>query len=358
MQPIVIRYPEGPVEAVVEADALDAALDLNRVMVRGPLFGVAAQGAGEAPRWRVVVAVEAGCPQQARDSLNSLFWFRAKDEAQNAVERRALLAAVARLERERVDELTVLGTRYRVVRAEEYAGLGRDGIEQPRPTDPEPAVPDWERGSRGPRIDDGLVLDPEAPVTPVLAAERLALRDLDYAGARYPEDVCSDSRQALTTHPDVMLLPPVFRVVEKDGAGGTQGWKVGSGVHVSAHEARRSLDFALAWFEPRRRGLIPWDTDDWTVDARTVAAEGSDPAAGELAEYVQAADRLRTERANQLEVRGTVYQICRARRLLRWGPDGPEGPRPSDTNSHPPAPIHPHLDEDGNVHFDHENDGT
>ncbi|GHG63218.1 hypothetical protein GCM10018779_32610 [Streptomyces griseocarneus] len=83
-----------------------------------------------------------------------------------------------------------------------------------------------------------------------------------------------------------------------------------------------------------------------------MAAEGTDPAAGELAEYVQAADRLRTERANQLEVGGTVYQICHARRLLRWGPDGPEGPRPSDTNSHPPAPRHPHLDEDGNVHYD------
>ncbi|MBH1937783.1 hypothetical protein I5Q34_26515 [Streptomyces sp. AV19] len=352
MRPVIVRYPEGPVEAVAEADALDAALDMNAVLVRGPLFGVAAQDAGEAPRWRVVVGVQAGCPQQARDSLNSLLWFRAKDEAKSAAERRALLTAVAQLESERVDELTVLGTRYRVVRAEEYAGLGPDGIEQPRPTDPEPAVPNWDRGKREARIDDGLVLDPEAPVTPAQAAERLALRDLDYAGDRFPEDVRQDSRQALTTHPDVLLLPTVFRVVEQDGP----GWKTGSGAHAYAHDARKSLDFALTWFEPRRRGLIPWDADDRAVDARAVSAEGTDPAATELAEYAQAADRLRSERTNRIEAGGTAYQICRARRLLRWGPDGPERPRPSDTNSHPPAPLHPHLDEDGNVHYDHDND--
>ncbi|MBC2876437.1 MULTISPECIES: DUF5954 family protein [Streptomyces] len=348
VRPIKVRYPEGPVEAVVEADALDAALDVDTVLVRGPLFGVVAQDAGEEQRWRVVIAVQDGFPQLARDGLNSLLWFRAKDEAKDVMERRALLAAVARLESERVDELTVLRTRYRVVRAEEYTGLGPDGIEQPRPTDYEPAVPNWDRGARDARIDDGLVLDPDAPITPLQAAERLALRDLGYAGGRFPEDVRGDSRRALTTHPDVMPLPPVFRIVEQDG----QGWKASGGPHATAHDARKSLDFALTWLEPRRRGLIPWDCDDRTVDARAIAAQGTDPAAGELTEYAQAADRLRTERANQLEAGGTVYRICRARRLLRWGPDGPEGPRPSDTDGHPPAQIHPYLDEDGNVHYD------
>ncbi|MEV6936350.1 DUF5954 family protein, partial [Streptomyces sp. NPDC051132] len=28
-----------------------------------------------------------------------------------------------------------------------------------------------------------------------------------YAGPRFPEDVVDDSRRALTTHPDVLLLP-------------------------------------------------------------------------------------------------------------------------------------------------------
>ncbi|OKI02398.1 hypothetical protein A6A06_15260 [Streptomyces sp. CB02923] len=347
MRRIVVRHPKDPVEAVMEADALDAALGTATILVRGPLFGVAAQDAGQAPRWQVVSAVEAGCPQQARDCLNSSLWYRAKDEARNREERCALLAAVARLESECVDDLTVLGTRYRIVRAEEYAGTGPDGIEQPRPTDPEPTVPDWDRSAKE-TFDDGLVLDPDAPVTPSQAAERLALRSLAYTGSRFPENVCGDSRQALQTHPDVVLLPTVFRIVEKSDP----GWQTGGGLHASAHGARRSLDFALTWLQPRLQGFIAWNADDRETDARTVAAEGTDPAAGELAEYVRAADRLRSERANQVEARGTVHRICRVRRLLRWGPDGPEGPRPSDTNSHTPERMHPRIDEDGNIHHD------
>ncbi|MFF5921964.1 DUF5954 family protein [Streptomyces flavochromogenes] len=92
----------------------------------------------------MVVEVTHGCPQQARDALNSLLWFRAKDEAKTRVERRALLPAVARLEPECVDELTVRGTRFRVVRAEEHAALdSRGGIGTPGPTDPEPLTLDW-----------------------------------------------------------------------------------------------------------------------------------------------------------------------------------------------------------------------
>ncbi|MFI1201663.1 DUF5954 family protein [Streptomyces sp. NPDC020883] len=346
VRPVAVRIPVEPVEAAMEADAVDAAVQAGDVAVRGPLFGVAAQDADDGERWRVVVAVSAGCPQMARDSLNSLLWFRAKDEAQDKVERRALLAAVARLERERVDELTVLGTRYRIVRAEEYAGLGSNGIEQPRSTDPEPVAPDWSRGSRD-RIDDGLVLDPDAPLTPAQAAERLALRGFAYTGSRFPDAVRSDSHRALETHPDVLLLPATFTVVEQSGP----GWQPIGGLHGSAHDARKTLDFSLTWWEPRKRGLIPMDADH-DVDARTQVAENADAAEGELTTYAEAADRLRTGRVNHLEFLGTAYRIGRTRRLLRWGPDGPEGPRPSDLNRHAPDRIHPVLDEDGNVHYE------
>ncbi|GHG63234.1 hypothetical protein GCM10018779_32640 [Streptomyces griseocarneus] len=50
MRPILVRYPEDSVEAAVEADALDAALDVNTVLMRRALFGVAARDAGKAPR--------------------------------------------------------------------------------------------------------------------------------------------------------------------------------------------------------------------------------------------------------------------------------------------------------------------
>ncbi|MFD6874121.1 MULTISPECIES: DUF5954 family protein [unclassified Streptomyces] len=341
-RPIVVRVPVEPVEAVVEADAIDAVAGTGNPAVRGPLFGVAEQRAGDAPRWRVVIEVTSGCPQQARDGLNSWLWFRAKDHAQDRAERRELLAAVSRLETERVDDLSVAGTRYRIVRAEEYAGAGPGGIEQPRPTDPEPPVPDWDRTAKVPGIDEGLVVDPEAPVPPSQAVEQLALRGLCYTGARFPDDVRADARRALDTHPDVLLLPATFTVAERRGS----GWRPVSGPHATAHEARKSLDFALTWMWPRMHGLIS-PVAGAHVDARTGTPDVE--RAARLATYARAADSLRVGRVNRLELEGSVYRIVRTRRLLRWGPDGPEGPRPSDVNSEEPMRIHVALDENGNV---------
>ncbi|MFE2922182.1 DUF5954 family protein [Streptomyces goshikiensis] len=342
---VVVRVPVEPVEAAVEADAVDAVARAGDVMVRGPLFGVAVQDGtrtGHAQPWRVLIAVTYGCPQVARDSLNSLLWFRAKDEADDRAERRALLSAVARLESEPVDELAVAGARYRIVRAEEYAAAGAGGIEEPRPTDLEPLFPDWSRNAKGPEIDADLLLDPDAPLTPTQALERLALRGLSYTGERFPPDVRADARRALETHPDVLLLPPTFTVVEETERG---GWKPAVGPHASAHEARLSLDFALTWAWPRMHGLIPVDTNT-EADARTAAAAAAEP---ELVEYAAASDALRAGRVNRLEFQGTTYRVARTRRLLRWGPDGPEGPRPSDVNSQAPMRIHPALDEDGHL---------
>ncbi|MEV7547643.1 DUF5954 family protein, partial [Streptomyces sp. NPDC089915] len=311
----------------------------------------AAQSGADGPRWRVVVEVTHDCPQQARDGLNSLLWFRAKDEAQTSAERRPLLAAVARLETESVDELTVLDTRYRVVRAEEYAAVDAHGdIETPWPTDPEPLVPDWSPGAavHGPRVDDGLVLDPDAPLSPLQAAERLYLRSLAYTGTRFPDPVLQDSARALETHPDVLIMPTAFLIVERSDA---EPWTPGSSLHATAHDARRTLAFALTWLTPRQRGLIPYDAER-DVDAHTVVAENTSPAAGELAVFAEAAERLRAGRLNQVEAHGVVSRIARTRRLLRWGPDGPECPRPSDTDTHAPQAIHPRLDEHGTVHFE------
>ncbi|MFC9341513.1 DUF5954 family protein [Streptomyces sp. NPDC057020] len=354
--PVVVRVPVEPVEAAMEADALDAAARSSGLVVRGPLFGVAVQSESGGRQWQVVLEVAHGCPQRARDALNSLLWFRAKDEAMNPDQRRVLLAAVARLEKECVDELTVLGTRYRVVRAEEYAAIDEHGaIETPRPTDPEPLTPDWSPGSgaSSPQVDDGLVLDPDAPLSPLQAAERLSLRSLAYSGIRFPEPVLHDSARAVESHPDVVLMPPAFLIVERSG---TEPWTPGSGLQATAHDARRTLAFALTWMEPRTRGLIPYDAEP-EIDAHTVVAENTSPAAAELALYADAADRLRAGRLNEVEVHGTVFRIGRARRLLRWGPDGPEGPRPSDVNTHAPYALHPRMDEAGTVYFDKSAEG-
>ncbi|MER5204812.1 DUF5954 family protein [Streptomyces sp. NPDC002825] len=351
--PVLVRVPVEPVEAAVEADAAHAVARYSALAVRGPLFGVASQHRARDAlrRWRVVVGVTQGCPQQARDALNSLLWFRAKDEAKSRQERRALLAAVARLEKEYVDELTVLGTRYRVVRAEEYAAVDEHGgIETPRPTDPEPLAPEWSpgAGAGSPRVDDGLVLDPDAPLSPPQAAERIALRPLAYSGPNFPAPVLADSARAVESHPDVLLMPAAFLIVERTGDG---PWSPGSGLQATAHDARRTLDFALTWMEPRTRGLIPYDADR-TVDARHPPAGITEATAAKLKELAKAADRLRAGRCDQVEAHGTIYRIARSRRLVRWGRGGPEGPRPSDISIHAPAVLHPRLDEDGTVHFD------
>ncbi|MFD4314832.1 DUF5954 family protein [Streptomyces sp. NPDC058548] len=144
-----------------------------------------------------------------------------------------------------------------------------------------------------------------------------------------------------------MLMPAAFLIVERRGNG---SWTPGSGLQATAHDARRTLDFALTWMEPRTRGLIPYDADP-TVDARTAAAVNTGKGASELAELAQAADRLRAGPCNEIEAGGTHYRITRCRRLLRWGPDGPEGPRPSDTDHHALAALHPRLHEDGTVHL-------
>ncbi|WP_326734005.1 DUF5954 family protein [Streptomyces sp. NBC_01022] len=347
---MAVWVPLEPVEATMEADAVDAAVRGLSVAVRGPLFGVASQSEGDGRRWRVVIEVTHGCPQQARDALNSALWFKAKDEAQDRAERRALLAAVGRLETEEVTELAVLDTRYRVVRAEEYAGMEANGdLELPRPTDPEPLTPDWSYNTGpSPRIDVGLVLDPDAPLTPALAVERLSQRSLAYTGDRYPATVLRDSARAVETHPDVLLMPTGFAVVERSGSG---GWTVGGALQASAHDARRALNASLIMWEPRLRGLIPLGASV-DVDAHTIIAEGANPAAEELAPLAEASDRLRAGMLNQVEADGTTYHIARIRRLLRWGPDGPEPPRPSDTSSHAPETFHPRLDEDGTVHYE------
>jgi hypothetical protein len=342
--PMLVRAPGGHVEAVEEADASDAAARYDDLALRGPRFGVVAQDAGEQSRWRVVVAVSDACPQGARDSLNSRLWFRAKDGAEDRAERASLLAAVARLESERVDELTAAGTRYRIVRADEYAVTGPEGMEPPRPTDPEPLVPDWGH-VREPEIDSGVVLDPGEPVTPTRAAERLALRGLGYTGDLYPDPVLEDSRRALGTHPDVLLLPATFSLVERTAT----GWRPLGGPHATPHGARRSLDFSLTWYWPKLRGLLPADPGA-PLGTRAVEVEGdTDMADPELAPYVEAARRLRAGRIDRMEFRGTVYEIARIRRLVRWGPDGPESPRPSDRNHQEPERIHPPLDIDGTI---------
>ncbi|MCY0934878.1 DUF5954 family protein [Streptomyces sp. H34-S4] len=322
-----VELAKHPVAAAQEADASDAARRYAHYIIRGPLFGIAAQDAGDGHRWRVLTPVACGFPQDARDRLNSALWLRAEDDTEDRAVRRELLAAVARLETEPVDEVTAAGTRYRVVRCEEIAYGNGDGPEPPRPTDPEPAVRDWEPGTRGPDVDAGFVIDHIAAASVMETSKRLALMGLHYRSPRYPAQVRADSPRALRTHAGISLLPTAYRVLERTAA----GWQTASEVLSSPHAARRALVHILTRLRPA------------VYELPAARRAGYERAA---AEFRAAGD----SNAVRLDA-GRELLIVRMRRLVRIGPDGPESARPSDeeVDGEGPTRIHPAMAEDGTI---------
>ncbi|WP_449485496.1 DUF5954 family protein [Streptomyces avidinii] len=323
-----VEHAEHPVAAAQEADAADAATRYDHYIVRGPLFGIACQEPGDGHRWRVVSPVTGGFPQDARDSLNSFLWFRAKDDTDDRRVRRELLAAVALLETEPVNEVAAAGTRYRVVRCDEIVYGNTEGPEPPRPTDPEPADRSWDPNAKDPELDAGFVIDHIAATSVMEATERLALMGLHYRSPRYPAHVRADSRRALRTHAGIVLLPTAFRVLERTGA----GWEPATSMLVSPHAARRALVHLLTW---------PW------------AAAYELPEDPERAGYARVAEAFQ-EAGDADSVRlddGRELLVVRMRRVVRIGPDGPETARPSDEeeDGFGPSRMHPPMADDGTV---------
>ncbi|EFF93770.1 conserved hypothetical protein [Streptomyces sp. e14] len=317
---------DDPAAWVKEADAVDASLRYPHLALRGPVFGVAVQDPAAGPGWRVLKPVVDGMPQVARDGMHSHLWFTAKDGTDDRAVRRELLAAVALLEREPANEVTACGVRYRVVRGEEFMRCALDGApEPPRPTDPEPADRTWERRQRAePSPDADFVLDPDRVAGPMAYALKQGLREFSYRGGRCPDDIRADSERALTTHPEVVLLPVAFGLVERRG----EGWMPRGGLHAAPHQARRMFYDGMAeiW-------AMLHDYDD-----------------EQKARYARAAEEYRAlQRADEFTVDGRAFRICRVERMVRMGPDGPEPARPSDVDEYGPTKMHPTMDEDGTI---------
>jgi hypothetical protein len=275
----------------------------------GPVFGIARERAQGG--WQLHPHFSGLAPQDARDRLAADFRALAAQaaEAGDADAAAQYTAAADRLDWEPLDELTVAGERYRVVRAERFIRMGPDGPEPPRGSDPDRTDP------ADPPLDpaDGLVIDPaETGVAPgVLRVELLAA--LRKKGT-VPRDVREDSHTAARTHPGGVLLPATFMAAEREGG----RWRPQStGTAPTPRDARDSLAVHL-------RIMVPWQQE--LTDAEHEA-------------YKQAADLLDTEQRNELDVAGRHFAIIRVERLVRVGPDGPEGPRPSDADPVPPAMV-------------------
>ncbi|RKR90837.1 hypothetical protein BDK92_5221 [Micromonospora pisi] len=299
---------DDPVAAVTEEDAARRARTYPNLRLGGPLFGHA-EDLGDGG-WRIS-SLEEHTPQAARDSLAYRFRERLLEDVDPA-EAEELTAAGQILDWEKVDELSVAGRHYRIIRADTFAAFGADGPEPPRPTDPDPKGPGAAR--EAPRGSEGLVVNPRVPTGVAHGLLKVNLLPSHYAKASVPPDVYADSRRAVRTHPDGVFLPTEYAVAEYvDGH-----WQPDTRAVGSPQAARDLITFNF-------RYLIP---------------KIGSPTEAEAAAYAKAADDLDASRANEVCVLNRRFRVTRIVILLRFGPDGPEPPRPSDYDPDPPPEAH------------------
>ncbi|MGF1432002.1 DUF5954 family protein [Kitasatospora sp. LaBMicrA B282] len=305
--------PHAPVAALADLEAWQARDPYPEVRGAGPAFGIAYEL--EHGGWRLRPHFGDPDPQDARDSLAGYFRSEAHEAEQAGDDTRkaALLAAAERLDWEPIDEVTVLGTRHRVVRCERFIRTGPDGPEPPRPSDPDPCPPGLSH--REPDPADGFVIDPIAVTGLSEGILKLELLGLVHPVGPIDREVKEDGIQAAHSHPGGVLLPPVFMVAERTAF----GWQPSTAaVAKTPQDARDSITFALRVMDPVRRAL------------------GTE----QRAEYLRAAEELDRTRADSLDVAGRHLRVVRVERLVRIGPDGPEGPRRSDHSTQPPFRVH------------------
>uniref|UniRef100_A0AAU2A024 DUF5954 family protein n=1 Tax=Streptomyces sp. NBC_00093 TaxID=2975649 RepID=A0AAU2A024_9ACTN len=310
---IRVTAQEGPIAAFAEQEAGEAAMRYPDLMGVGiPEFFHAKER--EAGGWELF-GYGSDTPQGSRDSLGSVFRLRATEAEKAGDEgaRRKWMAAALRMDREVVNDLRVRGERFRIVRASRFVRMGPNGPEPPRPSDPDPAEV-GEAYRVGPRTK-GFVVD---PVTGTGLSDGILKLDLiQFVGIApgAPQAVRDEARRALHTHPGGVLLPAVYMISERvDGS-----WRAHNpGASDSTPQgARDSLAYWLRVMAPFTLRL----------------------SEKKAAEYAMIADRVDEKRLNVATVDGIRYRVTRVERLIRVGPDGPEGPRPSDFDPEPPVEV-------------------
>ncbi len=206
---------EAPVAALADLEAWRAREEFPDICFSGPVFGVARErGLGG---WELHPYFGALAPQAARDSMGSHFRKLAHDAEQSsdlAGHAQCLRAAEA-LDRKALDEVRLLGTRYRVVRADRFVRSGPAGPEPPRPSDPDPGGPG--RANEVPDPAAGFVIDPVTVTGMAEGILKLDLLDAIYPAGAVPPGIRGDCVEAARMHPGGVLLPPAFTVAELAG---------------------------------------------------------------------------------------------------------------------------------------------
>ncbi|MFI6855095.1 DUF5954 family protein [Streptomyces sp. NPDC050416] len=98
---------------------------------------------------------------------------------------------------------------YRVVRGDEFARCNDDGLEPPRPTDPEPARQSWTGRPRTPRPRTSASCSTRSARTSWRRALRLGRASSRTRVPDSPPTSARTPRKAVATHPDPVLRPPV-----------------------------------------------------------------------------------------------------------------------------------------------------
>jgi hypothetical protein len=309
---IKIEHRDDPVSAVSEDDAGRRSVAYPKLMWGAPLFGSAEEVDG---RWRIL-DLSGDQPQASRDGLGSHFrrlLSETPDSAENEAGRKEYRAAIRLLDWEVVNDLTVHGRRYRIVRAQPIIRMGPDGPEPPRPSDPDP-YPPGKTGQARSRVE-GFVIDPAASTGLSDGLLRMEMSPAFYKSAIVPDDVRQDSRQALTTHPNVVLLPVGFTIGEYLNG----KWQPRTfSTYPTPQAARDSATFRFS-------DIIPHENA--SMDEITAA-------------YTRALAEFQPPRTDEFEVKGVRCRVTRVECFIRVGPDGPEGPRPSDWDPEPPPELH------------------
>jgi Family of unknown function (DUF5954) len=283
----------------------------------GPAFGIAHEL--EHGGWQLHRFYSCPYPQEARDSMGSVFRQLAQQHPEGSAAHAECMRAAERLDWEALDEMTVLGARYRVIRADQVIRTGPLGPEPPRPSDPDPGKPGMSHVLGDPA--EGFVIDPANATGMSEGILKAELLDTARQLASVPPDARDDLKRAAYTHPGGVLLPPGFILATlMRGKWGP----VSSTVSPTPQAARDNLVGHLRVSLPARLDL--------SEDKRSL--------------YATAADIVEQERANEVTAAGHRFRVVRVERLVRIGPDGPETPRPSDPDPEPPAGQLPSAPED------------
>jgi hypothetical protein len=278
--------PEQP------ADTENTSAGFGRLLRLDTFFGVVAESPDNGGRQSIVRGIVHHTPQRARNSLIHHLWLAARYRPDDRAHRRRAKAGMRMLQESQANDLVVHGTRYRVVRAEGYVRLDAPGRGEP-PVDPRVSVthPLAPRGEGSTALDYPYFLNP-ALLTPPGKARRRRLPDSRYR--------------------DAFFLPWRWPVVRRSG----DGW----------------IPVGIPGSTPRSAVLGSRPFEDLPLAEKRLPVGHPVRAA-----YDQAVPALvAADRTYRGEIRGHTHVICPIRRLLHWGPDGPEPPRPSDPDVTPP----------------------